>query len=313
MKILSVCIPCDQDTMSIHGVVETCKILKNDIEIVFIKDNVTLDLQSDITYLKNKYPDTIVEATRNDYLDKISGLYLKVVEANNKIIQATLVQVITTLKDLLRVQANIDFIVCDKEYTTTKRKKDIVTYQGYLPLDTPIEWHQVKNISSMPLLTNQSVIYKTASVKELGFNITSYTSFTKLALVILPVSKAKSFFYIDNIIELSNKDTIEKYTNESSESIQLIKDVIDTIDISEIKSRKARAYVTRHCITLFSQLLHGLYQQKSEEAKKQYIELQEYFKRENYVLYCHCKKTFGGKILTSKNTAASKLLKKSVK
>ncbi len=312
MKILSICIPCGAATKSIHGVIESCLIMEEEIEIVIIKNNISDKLQEDIEYWQNKYPETIIQTENQNYFNDVHGLYMKVVSPTSIIVQSTIVQIVATIKDLVRVQANLDFIVCDYEYTTSKRKKDICQYSGHFVVDEPSMWHQVKNISSVPPLLTLSVIFKTAIVKNELKTVSDFHCYSIYALAILPVAKATSFLYIDRVFEISSRITSEEYSKEIDRGIILCKKVIDDIDLQEIKSRKARNYITKHIVLLFSQVMNNLMSSNDENKQSKHDEFLSYFKSSNYVLYCYCKKSINGKILASNSKIASKLLVKNI-
>ncbi|WP_249028853.1 hypothetical protein [Tannockella kyphosi] len=310
MKVLTLCIPCYHDTVNVHSIVESCLIKQTEIQMLFVTNQISESLQEDLCLLKKHYPDMIdVCESSDNTMCYAKGLYFKLMHPCQTLDQSGLVKVITTLQDFIRIQANLDLLVCDIEYRTKKKKKDIVEYKNLFPVDTPFEWHQLGRIKSSQCIVLESCVFKTNTLKENRSTLTN-TIYMSYASPLLPMVNVKTLVYIDQVLVKTNRPCDKDMFDQVAMGVVLIKAVIDKLDISEIKSRKLKKTITEHFVSYLSHLLFTYIQDGSVESLQCKEELWYYLKVNNYILYKQCKRTLVAKVLASDNEVVLNTVKK---
>ena len=70
----------------------------------------------------------------------------KILQCFDYLDQPSLVSVIETIRDFIRIQANLDLLVTDYKYVIPKKKKN-VSLKNVFPMETIFEWHNIKSVS----------------------------------------------------------------------------------------------------------------------------------------------------------------------
>lgn len=298
MKILTICVPCNESTLSIHSVVESILIQKEFVELVFVLGQGAMHLKEDLELWIEKLGDSIKYVEKpSDVLLVSKGLYFKVLSAQATLEQAGLVKVVSTLQDLLRSQVSLDVLVCDYEYKVEGVKKDIQTYNSVLVQEDIVEWHQMKMFNHGQFFNAKSMVFKTNLfvVNEYGLFYDSIYHYMTLPIYVF--MSAKSFLYTTGVLEVSNKVTLEQYIEHVDQGIHYVQGIVDVVDINEVKSRKARYHIVSHFNALFMRIVAALLEEGSIESIQKKEALWYYLKINNYVLYKQCKKLLSGKII----------------
>lgn len=312
MKILTICIPCDEQTKTITKAIESCLIKEEDIEILIVNHHTNNFVIEESIHFIAKYPDTIRMITSDiSPMHEATGLYFKMLPAKDTIDQSALVKVLETLVSLIRIQANLDVLICDYEYQTTKKKKDRIDYHLALPTDKVFEWHQIKYFSTFQCFTMESVIFKTNILKTLNAPCYLDTMYRSPMYPLLPIIKVKAMLYLDVSMHIVDERVPElMYLNTVDECIANTKKLLDSIDIQELKSRKMKHYVCRHINIMLARCVVSLLKRGQTEDQVKYDELWQYLQMHNYLLYKHCKNTVMGRLLSKDYRIINKVLTK---
>ena len=132
MKLLTICIPCYNAIEYMHKALGSCLLLKDELEVIIIDKNSTDETYEVAMEYQNEYPDTFKVIKNTENIDDIkcayqytTGLYFKLLNSYDWFDQASLVRVIETLKDIIRVQANLDVLVTDYFCCYGKRPRKV--------------------------------------------------------------------------------------------------------------------------------------------------------------------------------------------
>lgn len=312
MRVLTLCIPCYHDTINVHSFIESCLIKEDSIHILFVTHGINESLQEDLDLLKKRYPEMIDLCDGNiDPITQAKGLYFKVMQPSHTLEQAGLVKVVNTLQDFIRIQANLDLLICDVEFKTNKKTKDIVEFRKLFPIDIPFEWHQVGHIKTAYHMPLESFVYKTNMLKQCSSSL-SNTIYMSYAYSLLPLTNVKTMHYIDIVLEKSKRPTKQELFDEVTLGTDLIKEIIDKLDISDFKSRKMKRYVTEHFVAYLARLMLTYIQDGSVESLQAKEELWYYLKVHNYILYKQCKRSSLAKLVGMDNQFVLNTLKKAM-
>lgn len=304
MKILTVCIVCNEENTTLNKIIESCLLVKEDVEILILGEEDNAILEEARKY-ENSHPEDVkvISCTLLDSLqiaiDQASGLYFKILDSKDTLDTSVLVKVVETLKDLLRIQANLDMLVCDYEYPRKKKKRDMVEYDNVFPLDKVFQWHQTKGFKMMQLLSMEAVILKTNIVKKIEFKYT-YNQYIQELLLLTILPSIKSLYYLDKSLQ---HITTQKYKNHTIVSLQeyhtIIDEIVNTIDITNTESRKFRNYIINHINSLLLYFCNACMKQNTIESRVHKEEVLEHLIIENYPLYRALRKTTVFKLYAS--------------
>lgn len=304
MKILTICIPCDNQVHTILATIESCLIKEEDVEVLVVKDQCLPQVEQELNVLVQRYPDSVrcIENYEHHPIEtavqEAKGLYFKVLRASDTLDQSSLVKVLETFKDLLRIQANLDMMICDYEYLTKKKKKDRIDYTLALPLDKVFTWHQIKFFKPLHCLTIESVMFKTNILKT--SHIVLYREldvYNDALFTILPLPKVNAMCYVNVILQrVEKKMTEQEYMESVDASIDIAKEMIEHTDLSDVKSRKLRYYLAKHIATMIARAMVSLIKRGQIEDRVKKDELWDYLQIHNQYLYKYCKRTIVGKL-----------------
>lgn len=312
MKILTICIPCNKQTKTITKTIDSCLIKEESIEILIVNHHANDFVIEQCNQYITKHPETIRMITSElSPVLEAKGLYFKILPTKDMVDQSALVKVLETLESLLRIQANLDVLVCDYEYSTNRKKKDYIDYRLALPTDKVFEWHQIKYFATFQCFTMESVIFKTNILKTSNASCYLDTVYHSPLFPLLPIMQVKAMLYLDVSMHIVDARIIElTYLNTVDECIANTKELIGSIDMQDLKSRKMKHYVCRHINILLARCIVSLLKrgQIEDYAKKE--ELWEYLQIHNYALYKHCNNTIVGRLLSKDHRIIKTLLTK---
>lgn len=321
MKILTICVPCYNNQAVLANTIESYLFIKDDVEII-IADNGSLD--NTLTIAKeyqNKYPGIIkVISTNgnlgnaiNEAINEASGLYFKIVTHGDYLSKDGLAKALKTLKDLLRIQSNLDMLLCNYEYTGNNMKKSkVVDYKNIFPLDKVFKWHQVKHIKNNQLLNSKALIIKTDILRNKKIDLAKYHVYTKDLFVLSVLPLVSSMYYLDMVLYHTNLTNFNKNEN-IDDYIESTKAMIDFYNYNELKSRKQRLYMIKHIGFVTANTMIMLTKQNMVEANVKKDELWNYLQIHNQNLYKSIKGTVLGKLVLTDNKITNKIIVKKYK
>lgn len=143
MKLLTVCIPCYNSIMEMHKAINSCLLMKDEVEVLIVDRHSHDETLQVAREYEEAYPDTVkVITTKEDVpflkiaLEHSEGLYFKILQCFDYLDQPSLVSVIETIRDFIRIQANLDLLVTDYKYVIPQEKEKRVSYKNVFPMET---------------------------------------------------------------------------------------------------------------------------------------------------------------------------------
>lgn len=294
MKLLTICIPCFNNAKCIQKAINSCLIVKNDLEIIIIDKNSTDNTYEIAKHYQDKYPDTIKVIKNLDNIDDIklayqytTGLYFKLLNGYDWLDQASLVRVVETLKDIIRVQANLDVLVTDY-YCCYEKKRYVVSYRSLFPKDKIFGWHEIKRFNRQQYILTPALIIKTKIIESVINNFPLEANYFMEMLAYAPLPYVKSFCYVDMPLYCFGVNPFEKVINNEvdvSEVLEITRKYLDYYDIYTLRSRKQRKYMVKYLSLICLIACAALSREASKESVQDLEDLWSYLKYTKPRLY----------------------------
>ena len=135
MKLLTVCIPCYNSIMEMHKAINSWLLMKDEVEVLIVDRHSHDETLQVAREYEEAYPDTVkVITTKEDVpflktaLKYSEGLYFKILQCFDYLDQPSLVSVVETIRDFIRIQANLDVLLTDYKYVVPQKKEKRVSY-----------------------------------------------------------------------------------------------------------------------------------------------------------------------------------------
>lgn len=267
MKILTICIPCYNGEAYLKHAIESCFIVKEDIEIIIVDDGSTDQSRKIAKYYQTLYPDDIKVFEKENEgqgsaievgIEHAKGLYFKVLDNDDWFDRAALVKLIETIKAFIRIQVNLDMVICNYSYHLKHNKKKTIDFCKTLPTEKVFGWHQIKSFKRHQDFVLPALVYKTTILKKSNLQLPKHTRYIHHLLAYKPLVLVKAMFYLkvdlyhynmDKEISSSNEKTMIEYKDHL---YKVVNEMIDVVDISELKSRKQRNYMMKYLCMVMS-------------------------------------------------------------
>ena len=240
MKLLTVCIPCYNSIMEMHKAINSCLLMKDEVEVLIVDRHSHDETLQVAREYEEAYPDTVkVITTKEDVpflktaLKYSEGLYFKILQCFDYLDQPSLVSVVETIRDFIRIQANLDVLLTDYKYVVPQKKEKRVSYKNIFPTETIFEWHNIKAFHNE--LTVYGIIPYIKSMYYLNVPFHCYGSHRKIHI-------SKSNSYID-----------------------LMKSLWDLYDVYSLKSRRQRTYVIEYLSKVYVLTVYLLLKSNQKE------------------------------------------------
>lgn len=242
MKLLTVCIPCYNSIMEMHKAINSCLLMKDEVEVLIVDRHSHDETLQVAKEYEEAYPETVkVITTREDVpflkiaLEHSEGLYFKILQCFDYLDQPSLVSVIETIRDFIRIQANLDLLVTDYKYVIPQEKEKRVSYKNVFPMETIFEWHNIKAFHKHFQIDLGSVIIKTSTLKKI--NTDEENIFYNELTVYGTIPYIKSMYYLN--VPFHCYGTRRKiHISKSNSYVDLMKSLWDLYDVYSLKSRR---------------------------------------------------------------------------
>lgn len=322
MKYLSVAIPCYNSQDYMHNAIESCLIVKEDIEVIIVNDGSKDNSDVIGKEYANKYPDTIKyiyqengghgEAV-NTGLKNATGLYFKVLDSDDWLDRSSLVKMVDTIKELYKEE--VDMFIANYVYTKPSENKEIsIRYTNALPQNKIFEWYQIKHFHPQQNLLMHSVIYRTQLLRDCQLVLPKHTFYVDNLFVYIPLPYVKKMYYINTdlyryFIGREDQSVNEKIMiSRLDQQLRVNRLMIDSVDVMSLKSRKLRNYMIKYLTMITSVSTVLLTKSGSEEHIQMREDLWKYLKNENTELYKEMSKTFLGRYMQMNGSIGDKMI-----
>ncbi len=324
MKYLSIAIPCynSQDYMA-HAI-ESCLILKDDVEVIIVDDGSKDDTARIGDEYVNRYPETVKCIHQengghgqavNTGLKNATGLYFKVLDSDDWFDQSSLVKVIETIKSLHETHDDVDMLIANYVYEKpSENKTNVIKYTNALPTNRVFRWYDVKNFYPQQNLLMHSVIYRTQLLRNCNLELPKHTFYVDNLFVYQPLPYVTTMYYLNVDLYRYFIGRDDQSVNETvmisriDQQIKVNKMMFDCCDVTKLKSRKLRSYMVKYLSMICTVSTVLLLKSGTEENLAKKDELWSYMKNKNYALYKAVKHTLLGSMMEMDSELGKKVL-----
>lgn len=303
MKLLTICIPCHNSIETMHKSISSCLLMKDEVEVLIIDNQSSDETYAVAKEYEKEYPDTIkvIQNDSQDYsisfvLKHCQGLYFKILPSGDYLDQPSLVSVVETLRDFMRIQANLDLLITDHKYVYAQKKDVKVTYKNIFPTETLFKWHNIKSFQTHCQVDLASFIIKTGILENICDDFKN-EKFEEHKVIYGIIPHIKSMYYLETYFHCYQNEKVI-HIEEVDDYINTLKEIWTMYNVYSLKSRRQRNYAIELLSNLYILTLYLL--MKNNQTEKKAV-LDEYLKEQDERLYKAVTKHLSGALLGVKN------------
>lgn len=207
MKLLSIAIPCYNSSAYMRKCIDSLLPGGEDVEIIIVNDG-SKDNTPDIAEeYRERFPSIVKVVNKengghgsavNAGIAHATGLYYKVVDSDDWVNQSAYIQILNTLKELVKDGKAVDMFISNFVYEKEgEKRKKVMKYHHALPQDRVFTWNDVKHFRVGQYILMHSVIYRTKLLKECGLKLPAHTFYVDNIFVFNPLPYVKTMYYLD--------------------------------------------------------------------------------------------------------------------
>lgn len=207
MKLLSIAIPCYNSSAYMRKCIDSLLPGGEDVEIIIVNDG-SKDNTPDIAEeYRERFPSIIKVVNKengghgsavNSGIEHATGLYFKVVDSDDWVNQSAYIQILSTLKELVKDGKSVDMLISNFVYEKEGEKhKRAMKYHHALPQNRVFTWNDVKHFRVGQYILMHSVIYRTNLLRECGLKLPEHTFYVDNIFVFNPLPYVKTMYYLD--------------------------------------------------------------------------------------------------------------------
>lgn len=323
MKVLSIIIPSYNSQDYLHRCINSLNLDDERLEVLIINDGSGDNTAKIADELEQKYP-KIIRAIHqenkghggavNTGIANAKGLYIKVLDSDDKLNKKALKTVVDTIADNLGERDNVDMYISNFVYDKVgKIKKKRMIYSNAFPENRIFDWDESKKLKVGQYILMHSVIYRTKLLKDCNLLLPEHTFYVDNIFVFYPLPYVKKLFYINvdlyyYFIGREDQSVNEQVmTKRISQQLFVNKLMIEMYSQCTVKCNKLRKYMIAYLSTIMAVSSILLIKIDTEEALEQKLQLWEYLKQKDAKAYRLIRRSALGNAINLKGRSGRKI------
>lgn len=207
MKLLSIAVPCYNSSAYMRKCIDSLLPGGEDVEIIIVNDG-SKDNTPDIAEeYRERFPGIVKVVNKengghgsavNSGLEHAKGLYFKVLDSDDWVSQGAYIQILNTLKELVKDGKSVDMFISNFVYEKEgEKRKKVMKYRHALPKGQVFTWKDVRHFRVGQYILMHSVIYRTKLLHECGLKLPEHTFYVDNIFVFNPLPYVKTMYYLD--------------------------------------------------------------------------------------------------------------------
>ncbi|QIK82380.1 glycosyltransferase family 2 protein [Sanguibacter sp. HDW7] len=134
----------------------------------------------------------------NTGLAHATGLYLKVVDADDWVDRAAFGELLAKLAGFVADEHEVDLVVTNFVYEKVgKRTKTTVRYEGALPVGRTFTWDRTRRFGNRQYLMMHALLYRTQVLRDAGLRLPEHTFYVDSLYATVPLHRVRTLHYLD--------------------------------------------------------------------------------------------------------------------
>lgn len=207
MKLLSIAIPCYNSAAYMRKCIDSLLPGGDDVEIIVVNDGSKDETPQIAEEYRERFPGIVKVVNKpngghgsavNAGIEHATGLYYKVVDSDDWVNQEAYMQILDTLKKIIREGRSLDMLISNFVYEKEgEKRKKVMKYRHALPQNQIFTWKDVRHFRVGQYILMHSVIYRTNLLRECGLKLPEHTFYVDNIFVFNPLPYVKSMYYLD--------------------------------------------------------------------------------------------------------------------
>ena len=207
MKLLSIAIPCYNSAAYMRKCIDSLLPGGDDVEIIVVNDGSKDETPQIAEEYRERFPGIVKVVNKpngghgsavNAGLEHATGLYYKVVDSDDWVNQEAYMQILDTLKKLIKEGKSLDMLISNFVYEKEgEKRKKVMKYRHALPQNQIFTWKDVRHFRVGQYILMHSVIYRTNLLRECGLKLPEHTFYVDNIFVFNPLPYVKNMYYLD--------------------------------------------------------------------------------------------------------------------
>jgi glycosyltransferase involved in cell wall biosynthesis len=207
MTLLSVVVPAYNAQDYLRRALDSVVGLSPEIEVIVVDDGSTDETADIARGYVTRYPGLVRLVSKpngghgsaiNTGIDVATGLYFKVVDADDWLDREALAEVLRTLRTLADGPQQVDLLVSNFVYEKVgKRTKTAVRYTGALPRGRVMGWNRTRRFAKRQYMMMHALTYRTALLREVGLRLPEHTFYVDSLYALVPLHRVTTLYYLD--------------------------------------------------------------------------------------------------------------------
>ena len=197
MKLLSITVPCYNSEQYMRKCIDSLLPGGEDVEIIIVDDG-SHDKTAQIAdeYAK-EYPSIVKVIHKengghgsgvNAGLENATGLYFKVVDSDDWVLDTAYRKILDTLTELTESGDILDMMISNYVYEKEgEKRKKVIRYKHVLPENEVFTWNDVHRFHKGQYILMHSVIFRTKMLRECGLKLPEHTFYVDNLFVYEPL------------------------------------------------------------------------------------------------------------------------------
>jgi len=262
MKYITFAIPSYNSQNYLKKAVDSLLIAKEDIEIIIVNDGSTDKTLEIARNYEEKYPNSIKVIDKkngghgsgvNAGLKNAKGLYYKVLDSDDWINEATLIDFIGTIKKHYEEKKLPDLYVFDFIYEHVEDNTSFVrSYKKNFIENEITNWNQMKKkFKYSQTMLMHAQVFKTKLLIDAGINLPEHTFYVDNIMSYIPLLKTQTIYYINKVLyhyfigRADQSIQVDNLVRRYQQQIRVMNIILDACKYEEVKKldKKLKRYI----------------------------------------------------------------------
>lgn len=269
----------------------------SDLELIVIDDGSAKDNTWEIARsYEERYPDMVraVHQENGGYgtavntgLRMAKGLYFAIIDSDDYATTKVLLEIISKLKELESASTPVDLFLSNYYVRKSGEEEVLMHLHGAITPGQIQGWKDLKHFSTSQYIMIHNIIYRTKTLKSTGLVLPPYVSYSDNLLVMCPLPKVKTIYYMDvnyyNYVigrpdQSVNENMQIQLLDQQLLITRLLIDHFAEVDISSL-NKKLYNYMVREMALIMATTSLFLFMRNDPGDSKQKNEIWNYLKK----------------------------------